>query len=116
MDMDWGRYLFYFLVGGLVTTAIIALEESGLGLLSRLAALFPVFTWLAYFFIGEFAAPEAVSEHARFVLIGTLVAWVPYMLAIVLLTPKLGVHKSLAVAIAIFIIIAGAYSAVYPKG
>jgi len=40
--------------------------------MSRLAALFPVFTWLSYLFIGRSQGGEAVSSQALFVLLGRL--------------------------------------------
>ncbi len=113
--MDFVKYLIYFITRGIVTTTIVFFEQSGMTLISRLAALFPVFTWLAYLFIGSFGAPQQVSEHAKFVLIGTIISWVPYMLAIIYLSPKFGVHKAILIAISIFIIIALVYSYIYLK-
>ena len=112
--MKWS-YVLYFVIGGLITTLIVVLEESGLTLLSRLAALFPVFTWIAYLFIGGFGTAQQVSEHAKFVLIGTIFSWIPYMLTIVYLAPKLGVHKAVLIAIGVFVVIALIYSYVYLK-
>jgi hypothetical protein len=45
--------LVYFLTGGIVTTVIVLLEQSGWRLLSALATLIPVFTLIAYLFIGN---------------------------------------------------------------
>lgn len=73
-------YLIYFLTGGIVTVIIVALEESGFRLLSGFATLMPIFTLVAYFFIGESKGGLAVGQHAWFVLIGTIVSWVPYMI------------------------------------
>ncbi|VVB79624.1 Uncharacterised protein [uncultured archaeon] len=113
--MAWTKYLLYFLTGGLITTAIVALEESGMPLISRLAALFPVFTWIAYLFIGEFGTAQQVVSHAKFVLIGTIVSWIPYMLSIIYFAPKIGVYKAIAVSILIFVIIALVFSYIYLK-
>lgn len=106
------EYLFYFVIGGLITTLIVILERAGLGLLSRLAALFPIFTWLAYLFIGT---PKEVVSHAKFVLLGTLFAWVPYMLTIIYLSSKIGVYRAVLAAIAVFIITALIFSYLYYK-
>jgi uncharacterized membrane protein (GlpM family) len=113
--MDILKYLLYFVTGGIVTTAIIALEESGTPLLSRLAALFPVFTWLAYLFIGQFGTAQQVADHAKFVLVGTIVSWIPYMLAIIYFAPRIGVYKAIAVSILIFVIVALIFSYIYFK-
>ncbi|MBI4447435.1 hypothetical protein HY643_00490 [Candidatus Woesearchaeota archaeon] len=113
--MAWIKYLLYFITGGIITTAIVALEESGMPLLSRLAALFPVFTWISYLFIGQFGSAQQVANHARFVLIGTIVSWTPYMISIIYFAPKIGVYKSIAVSILIFVIAALIFSYAYFK-
>ena len=113
--MDWSKYPFYFITGGVVTTAIVALEESGMPLLSRLAALFPVFTWLAYLFIGSQGAAQEVAAHAKFVLTGTIVSWIPYMLCIIYFAPRLGVTKAVLVSIAVFVVVALAFTDIYMK-
>ena len=64
------QYIFTFIVGGIITTSIVYFESGGFPLLSRLAALVPVFTWLSYLFIGEISGPKEVSSHALFVLLG----------------------------------------------
>ncbi|MHB8660909.1 MAG: hypothetical protein ACYC75_03195 [Minisyncoccota bacterium] len=98
--------VIYFITGGIVTTAIVLLEESGFRLLSGLATLMPVFTLIAYFFIGESAGGAALSKHAELVLVGTLIAWVPYMLAVIWLAPHLGTYKTIGVALALFFVLA----------
>lgn len=102
-------YILSFLIGGTVTTLIIYFENSGHPLLSRLAALFPVFTWLSYLFIGKLAGAQEVARHSLFVLLGTLCAWVPYMLTIYFFAPRLGTAKAVLLGIFIFIIIASIF-------
>ena len=82
-------------------------------LLSRIAALFPVFTWLTYFFLGRFSLPQNVASHAKFVLIGAIVSWIPYMLSIICLSPRIGVTKAIIVSIIIFLVVALLFSLVY---
>ena len=86
--------------------AVIYFETSGLPTLSRLAALFPIFTWLSYLFIGKLSGAEAVSRHALFVLLGTIIAWLPYMFIIYYFAPKIGTTKSIVLGIVIFLILA----------
>lgn len=85
--------------------AIVYFELNGSPLLSRLAAIFPIFTSLAYLFIGRFSTDKAVASHALFVLLGTIFCWTPYMLAIYLLTPKIGSTWALVLAITIFLLL-----------
>ena len=107
--MKLPNLLLYFLTGGLFTTLIVALEESGHRTLSGLATLVPVFTLVAYVFIGESAGGAAVGQHAKWVLAGTLVSWVPYMLAVAYLAPKVGSQKAILAGLALFFVLALSY-------
>jgi uncharacterized membrane protein (GlpM family) len=98
--------ILYFIVGGIVTTTIVFLEEKGSRLLSGLAALMPVFTLVAYFFIGESRGGSVLSSHAKFVLVGTLVAWVPYMLTIIWLAPHWSIYKTIGTGLVVFFVLA----------
>jgi len=106
-------YFFTFLIGGLVTTLIVYFEASGQPTLSRLAALFPIFTWLSYLFIGKLSGGESISSHSLFVLLGTLFSWVPYMLVIYFLAPKIGSVKAVLLAVAVFLILALIFIKIY---
>lgn len=105
----------YFIVGGLFTTLIVVLEESNHRAFSGLATLIPVFTLVAYFFIGNSQGGAAVGKHAWFVLIGTLVSWVPYMLAVALLSPKIGPNKAIIAGLVIFFVLALLYIGVVAR-
>ena len=102
-------YLIYFLTGGIFTTLIVAAEESGYRLLSGFATLMPVFTLVAYAFIGESSGPKAVGESAWFVLAGTLVSWVPYMIIVAYLAPRYGSRIAIGAGLLGFFILAGIY-------
>jgi len=107
--MDLKELTLDFLVGGTVTTLIVGLEKSGHRTLSGLATLVPVFTLVSYLFIGETEGGIAVGTHSKFVLIGTLVSWVPYMLVIAVLAPKIGANKAIAAGLAVFFVLAGSF-------
>lgn len=104
--------IIYFLTGGAVTTAIVLLENSNQRLLSGLATLVPVFTLVAYIFIGQSHGGQTVSQHAWLVLWGTIVSWIPYMITVAVLAPKLGPTKAIAIGMIVFFILALAYLAV----
>lgn len=110
--MNIFNFIVYFITGGLFTTIIVALEQGGQKILSGLATLVPVFTLVAYFFIGQTKGGEAVSRHAKWVLVGTLVSWVPYMLAVAYFSPKIGPHKAILVGLVVFFILALVYIAI----
>ena len=107
--MNIYNLLIYFVTGGLFTTLIVVLEETGQTTLSRLATLVPVFTLVAYFFIGHTKGGAAVGQHAKFVLVGTLISWVPYMLAVIYFAPKIGSNKAILVGLAVFFVLALIY-------
>ncbi len=102
-------YLIYFLTGGIFTALIVALEESGSRLISGFATLMPVFTLVAYIFIGESRGGGAVGQHAWFVLIGTIVSWVPYMLLVAYLAPRIGSKWAIGAGLLGFFVLAGIY-------
>lgn len=108
-------YLIYFVTGGIVTTVIVALENQGSRLLSGFATLVPVFTLVAYIFIGESKGGVAVSQHAWLVLLGTLASWVPYMLIVALLAPKIGSYRAVFVGLVVFLVLAIAYLQIVGK-
>lgn len=110
--MKLSSLILYFVTGGLFTVIIVTLEEAGQRTLSGLATLVPVFTLVAYIFIGQTADGYAVSQHAKWVLTGTLVSWVPYMLTIAYLAPKIGPHRAIFAGLGIFFILALAYIAI----
>ncbi len=105
-------YLIYFLTGGIFTVAIVAFEEHGSRILSGLATLMPVFTLVAYVFIGESRGGMAVGQHAWFVLVGTLISWVPYMIIVAHYAPKIGSRYAIALGLLTFFILSGIYLAV----
>ncbi len=110
--MMW-EYVLAFVVGGLVTLAITWFEASGFPLLSRLAALFPVFTWISYLFIGTLKGGKEVSSHVLFVLLGTIFAWIPYMLVIYYLSQKINPIYAILIAIGVFVILALVFIKLY---
>jgi len=95
-------YLYAFLAGGTVTVAITFFEFMGIRTLSGFFAIMPVSTWVSYLFIGQIDGPATVSRHALFVMLGTLAAWFPYMLAVYLLAPKIGTNKAILVGLIVF--------------
>lgn len=107
--MKLSSLAIYFVTGGLFTTVIVVLEESGHRTLSGLATLIPVFTLVAYYFIGEAAGGTAVGQHAKWVLVGTLVSWVPYMLGVAYLAPRIGARHAILAGLGIFFVLALAY-------
>lgn len=102
-------YVLYFLTGGIFTVLIVWLEESNYHLLSGFATLMPVFTIVAYVFIGETSGPKAVGQNAWFVLVGTIVSWMPYMILVAYFAPRLGTRVAIGIGLLGFFILAAIY-------
>jgi uncharacterized membrane protein (GlpM family) len=113
--MNVKNILIYFITGGVVTTLIVMLEESGMRIWSGLATLMPVFTLISYFFIGQSRGGKALGQHAWFVLVGTLVAWVPYMVIVALLSPHMPSNKAIGIGLGVFFFFAATYLLVVSK-
>jgi len=114
--MNIKNIIIYFLTGGIFTTLIVILEGANQRVLSGLATLVPVFTLVAYIFIGQSpGGGVAVGKHSWFVLVGTLVSWVPYMIAVALLSPKLGANKAIIIGLGVFFVLALSYIAVVSR-
>jgi len=99
------RYLLYFLVGGFVVTAVTALAERGQPLLAGVVAIFPSITLVTFYFIGKTAGDLAVSLTAKSCLLSIFV-WIPYVLAVIWLSPRLGTNKALAIGVLIYAVLA----------
>lgn len=102
-------YALYFLTGGVFTVLIVAFEENGSRLLSGFATLMPVFTLVAYIFIGETSGGASVGQHAWFVLVGTIVSWIPYMILVAYLAPRIGTRYAIGAGLLGFFILAAIY-------
>ena len=113
--MNFKAWIASFLIGGTVTTLIVGLEESNFKTLSGVAALMPVFTMVSYFLLGVSQDPSEISKHSKFVLYGTLVAWVPYMVVIATLAPKMGTNRSIGLALLVFFVLAASFVLVVQK-
>lgn len=99
------QYLLYFLVGGTVVTAITVLAERGHPLLAGVVTLFPSITVVSFYFIGKSAGNEAVAATARSCLIA-LSVWIPYIVTVIWLSPRIGTNRALLMGVLIFILLA----------
>jgi uncharacterized membrane protein (GlpM family) len=68
-------------------------------------AIFPGITLVSFYFIGQAAGDLAVSLTAKSCLLSIFV-WIPYALAVVWLSPRLGTNKALAIGVLIYVVLA----------
>lgn len=97
------EYLLYFVAGGSIVSLVVYLAEQGHPFLSGIALVFPSVTMLSFYLIGRTTGSAAVVESAKSALFATFIVWVPYVLVIVYLTPRLGVNSALAGGVLVFI-------------
>ncbi|MCX6123814.1 MAG: hypothetical protein NTV34_03580 [Proteobacteria bacterium] len=101
--MTLSGVLLCFLLGGAATAIVASLEAGNHRTLSGFAALVPVITMVSYLFIGASKNSFAVSQHAKFVLFGTLFSWVPYMLVIAYASTHIGANKAIGLGSLVFL-------------
>ena len=99
------QYIAIFLVGGLTSLSVTFAEVCGYHCLSGLAIVFPTMTVVSYLFLGHITDGVTVSRHALFVVLTTLVAWIPYMLALWYFAPKIGTPKAMGIGLSLFAIL-----------
>jgi len=106
-------YILIFMAGGFMTLLVTIAEASGHHYISEIAALFPTITFISYIFLGTLTDNLSVSRHAQFVLLGTLIAWVPYMITIWLFAPKIGTEKALCLGLVVFTILSFIFTKIF---
>jgi uncharacterized membrane protein (GlpM family) len=105
------EYILSFIIGGLLTTIIVYCEVNGFPLISRIAALFPLFTWLSYLFIGSLTNSARVVNHTLFV--GNHFCMDSLYAFYLFFAQMLGSTKAIIGAIIIFLVLSTIFSAIY---
>ncbi len=103
--MELFSILLYFLAGGLTVSAGVLLGNSANSALSGLALMFPSVTVVSYYFIGKSMGTEIATASIKSTIATALIAWLPYMLVLLYLTPKMGVNKAMFFGVLTFLII-----------
>lgn len=94
----------------MVTLIVFFEEKIKNPLVAGIFVLVPIFTWLSYLFFGlDENGPKEVAYNTKFVIIGTLIAWVPYMLTMHFLATRIGVYKAILAGVIVFLILASIY-------
>ncbi len=99
------RYLTYFLAGGIVVSSVTYFACHSRSFLAAFLANMPTVTLITFLTIYLESGSKAVMPYANALLI-TVFPWVAYVLAIILLTPRLGFIASLITGLFVYFIIA----------
>ena len=95
----------YFIIGGLTVSIAAYFGSQGKGAIAAFAGLFPGITVVTFIAIYLHSGSAAVTSYAR----GTLIlvpAWICYILAMMFLTPRLGIALSLISGIGAYLTVA----------
>lgn len=103
--MDLYSTVLYFIAGGMLVTAAVLFAEIGNPFLSGIALMFPSITAVSYYFIGKSVGSAGAATSIKSTIASAFIVWLPYMLTLSYLTPRMGVNKALVFSIAVFLII-----------
>jgi hypothetical protein len=100
--MDWKQLVLYFIIGGGVVTAVTYFGGRGQGLLAAFLAMVPAVTLITIITIYNAGGDTAAVGYFKGLLI-VLPAWLVYVVATMLLTPRIGLWWSLLIGVAAYI-------------
>ncbi|MFO0752093.1 MAG: hypothetical protein U0411_02040 [Thermodesulfovibrionales bacterium] len=100
------RYLFYFLLGGTITTVVTYLASHSRGLLAAFVSNLPISSLCTFLLIYFTTGQDAVVSYAKG-LTTMLFPWLFYISCVIFLTPRISFLSSLLLGVSLFILIAG---------
>lgn len=92
----------YFVIGGLVVALTTYFGSQAKGLIAAFVAFLPSVTLLTISTIYLHGGQQAASSYLRSMIVLTP-AWVLYVIATLLLLPRLGLIPALAIGVAVYI-------------
>ncbi|MBI2858929.1 MAG: DUF3147 domain-containing protein [Chloroflexi bacterium] len=101
--MDWRLLLIYFVLGGATVAAISYFGAQGKGPIAAFLALLPSISVVTLVAIHLQGGANASLSYARNMLF-LFPAWVLYIVAIVLLLPRIGIAGSLLIGIPLYVV------------
>src|SRR5208283_1806583 len=99
------KYILYFLIGGMVISVVTYFAGHGRPLIAAFLANMPVITLVTFLTIYHEAGQKAIVPYAKG-LVMMIFPWLAYILAIIVLTPRLGFLFSLTTGFTIYVIFA----------
>lgn len=99
------KYILCFLVSGVVITSAVILSEIGNPFLAALIMVLPNMSLIAFYFINKSSGLSVTLTAIKSSLLGTLMVWSVYMLALLYFAPKVGVNKALIYSLLVSIVV-----------
>lgn len=95
----------YFLIGGLVVSAIIYFGNRSQGMVAAFIAFLPSISVVTLCAIYLTTGTDAALSYAKGMLV-LVPPWVLYIIAIIFLLPRLGLALSITIGVAIYVVTA----------
>ena len=105
MTSDILKYIIYFILGGFIVSLATFFGSEKKGLIAAFIAMFPFLTAFTIYTIYSAAGSQAVLYYIKGLILLTP-AWIIYLIIIIYLIPKYNFWASLAVGVAIYMLIA----------
>lgn len=99
------KYFLYFLIGGLITSAVTYFANNSKGLLAAFIGTLPMITISTFLLIYFNAGQSAVLAYAKGLII-MIIPWMMFILTVIFLSPRLNFISSLIIGIILQIVIA----------
>ena len=99
------KYILYFLIGGTVITVVTYFASHARTMVAAFFANLPVITLITFLTIYYEAGQRAVVPYAHGLII-MLFPWLAYIIAVIFLSPRIGVIPSLLIGIALYLALA----------
>ncbi len=99
------KYLFYFLIGGLVVSIVTYFASQAKGLLAAFFANLPVITMITFLTIYFESGQKAVISYAEGLII-MLFPWLAYIFTVIVMTKRFGFIPSLIIGISLYLVCA----------
>jgi len=99
------KYVFYFLIGGIVISVVTYFASHARPLLAAFLANMPVITLVTFLTIYYEGGQKVIVPYAKG-LVMMMLPWLMYVFTIIFLTPRLGFLPSLTTGLALYVVFA----------
>lgn len=99
------KYVLYFLVGGLITSAVTYFANTSRGLFAAFIGTLPAITISTFLLINFTSGQTAVVAYAKGLLI-MILPWMVFIGCVIVLTPKVNFVPALLIGLFLQVVIA----------
>ncbi len=103
--MPWKLLLLYFVIGGALVSAVTYFGSQGKGQLAAFIAFLPSTSLVTLCTIYFASGTQPAVSYAKGMLI-LLPPWVFYVVAIILLLPRVGLAATIGISVTIYLVLA----------